>query len=86
MLPGEVCTSLYEPKGSLEKAILLALREGAGHRLPEDFFNAGIFEDQATNSLIDNEFSSIRVTERVRNHLDGVRHTKEEEEDTIGGD
>ena len=84
--PREVWASVSEPKGSLEKAILLALREWAGHRLSEDFVNAGIFEDQAANSLINSEVSSIRVTEHVRDHLDGVRHTKEEEEDTTGGD
>lgn len=61
-----------------------------GHRLPEDLVNAVIFEDQATNSLINNEVSSIRVPERVQNHLHAVRHIKEqqqeEEEDLIGGD
>ena len=43
--PREVWVSLYEPKGSLEKAILLALGDEVGHRLLEDFVNTDIFED-----------------------------------------
>ena len=40
-------------------AILLALGQGTGHRLPEDSINAGIFEDKATNSLNFNEVARI---------------------------
>ena len=56
------------------------------HRLPKDFVNAGISEELAMSSLIDNKVASIRVTELVYNHLDAVRYIMEDKEGELLGD
>ena len=73
-------------QGQSRKSILLALGEKTVHRLPEDFVNAGIFEELAMSSLIDNEAASIRVTELVQNHLDAVRYIMEDKDEELLGD
>ena len=80
--PGEVWASPNKPDGYLRKSILLELGKKTGDRLPKDLISAGVFEDPDTSSTVHDEVASIRVIEHVQGHLDGVRDTSEDEEDT----
>ena len=78
--PGEVWASPNKPDGYLRKSILLDLGKMTGDRLPQELMEAGTFEESETNNAVYDAIAGIRVTETVKDHLDGVRDPKQGED------
>ena len=65
----------------MRKSILLQLGKMTGDKLPLDLIQSGIFEDPDTSSIIRDEVAGIRITRNVKDHLDGERDIKEQDEE-----
>lgn len=45
-----------------------------GDILPQDFIEAGVFEDPDTSSVVHDQFAAIIVAENVQSHIDATRY------------
>lgn len=76
-----IWASPNKPDGYLRKSILLELGKMTGDKLPLDLIQSGIFEDPDTSGIIRDEVAGIRITRNVKDHLDGERDVKEQDEE-----